>query len=131
MIKKSIKFKKLMNSLTIVFTVVNSFFILISCSKDSSKSASGNVGTNSIKIENALYNSNSNFVNLVNRTRGSVGTNSSGSKVVWRKKNDFSLGLFVSANHVYSITTWDSLNEEFLDIATINDGIFSSSKMPQ
>ena len=58
------------------------------------------IKTNLIKIEDALKNSDPNFVNLLNMVRGSVGTNVRGSKVIWSKKNDYKLGLFVSANHV-------------------------------
>lgn len=118
------------DTLKIVVTLVTSLFILISCSKDNSNPNSGIIQTNLIKIEDALNHSNIDFVNLVNKTRGSVGTNSSGSKVIWSKKNDYNLGLFVSANHVYGINTWPSLSEEFIDIASINNGIFGGSKMP-
>ena len=54
------------------------------------------------------------FVNLINMVRGSVGTNGRGSKVIWSRKNDYKLGLFVSANHVYGINTWTSLEVSVL-----------------
>lgn len=69
-------------------------------------------------------------MNLVNTTIGSVGTQSIRSKVIWSKKNDYGLGIFISANHVYCIGSWETLNEDFIDIASINNGIFSHSKMP-
>ncbi len=90
----------------------------------------GIINTNLIKIEDALGNSDPNFVNLVNMVRGSVGTNGPGSKVVWSRKNDYKLGLFVSANHVYGINTWPSLNEEFINLSEINNGIFLGSRIP-
>jgi hypothetical protein len=110
--------------------LITSLFISIGCSKDSSKPSSGIIQTNLIKIEDALTHSNTDFVDLVNSTRGRVGTNGSGSKVIWSKKNNFNLGLFVSANHVYGITTWPSLNEEFIDIASVNNGIYLGSQIP-
>ncbi len=84
-----------------------------------------------IKIEDALNDPNLAFVNLINKVRGSVGTNSYGSKVIWSRKNNYNLGLFVSANHIYGIKTWPSLKEEFIDITEINNGIFLGSKIPQ
>jgi len=106
----------------------------IGCSKDNNtptpNPAAGIVETNLIKLEEALNNSNTDLVNLINKIRGSVGTNGPGSKVIWSKKNDYKVGLFVSANHVYGINTWPSLNEECIDIVTVNNGIFLGSKIP-
>lgn len=118
------------NSLKLVFAIIASLYILNGCSKDNSNSTTGIIDTNLIKIEHALNHSNIDFVNLVNKTRGSVGTNGPGSKVVWSRKNNYNLGLFVSANHVYGISTWQTLNEKFIDIATVNNGVFIGSKMP-
>lgn len=123
-------FKIMKNIVKFIFTIIVSFSILISCTEDNNIPISSIDDTNLIKIEEALNHSNIDFVNLVNKTRGSVGINGSGSKVVWSKKNDYNLGLFVSANHVYGINTWQTLSEEFIDIATINNGIFGGSKMP-
>ncbi|TCC90099.1 serine protease [Pedobacter frigiditerrae] len=88
------------------------------------------VGASLMKIEDALKSSDLNFVNLVNKIRGSVGTNGSGSKVIWSKNNDYKLGLFVSANHVYGVKMWNSHHEEFIDLSAINNGIFLGSKLP-
>lgn len=118
------------NTINLVLILMTPLFIAIGCSKDGRNTSSGMIETNLIKIEDALNHPNIDFVNLVNKTRGSVGTNGSGSKVIWSKKNDYNLGLFVSANHVYGINTWPSLSEDFIDIATINNGIFGGSKMP-
>jgi hypothetical protein len=97
-----------------------------SCSKENSNPTA----TNLLSIEDALNQSDTGFVNLLNKVRGSVGTNGIGSKVIWSKKNDYNLGLFVSANHVYNISSWPSLNEEYIDLATINNGIYVGSKIP-
>lgn len=123
------------DTLNLIWIFIALMFIAIGCSKDSSvptpNPPTGIVETNLIKLENALNHSNTDFVNLINKVRGSVGTNGSGSKVIWSKNNDYNLGLFVSANHVYGINSWPSLNEEFIDITTINNGIFLGSKIPQ
>jgi hypothetical protein len=121
-------------TLNLIWIFLTPLFFAISCSKDSSTPTPNPrtriVETNLIKLEEALNNSNIDFVNLINKIRGSVGTNGPGSKVIWSKKNDYKLGLFVSANHVYGINTWPTLNEEFMDIVTINNGIFLGSKIP-
>ncbi|MGV3697981.1 hypothetical protein [Flavobacterium sp.] len=118
------------NNRNSIFILLISLCSALSCSKDGSNPPHGIDETNLIKIEEALQHSNTDFVNLVNKTRGSVGTNGSGSKVVWSKKNAYNLGLFVSANHVYGIAAWPSLSEEFIDIASINNGAFLGSKLP-
>jgi len=121
-------------TINLMWIFLTPLFFAISCSKDSSTPTpnppSGIVGTNLIKLEEALNNTNTDFVTLINKIRGSIGTNGPGSKVIWSKKNDYKVGLFVSANHVYGINTWPSLNEEFIDIVAINNGIFLGSKIP-
>lgn len=106
----------------------------ISCSEKNAVPApgppSGIKDKKFIKLEEALNHPDTSFVNLVNTVRGSVGTNGPGSKVVWSRKNDYQLGLFISANHVYGINSWSSLQEEFIDLPGINNGIFLGSKLP-
>lgn len=125
--KKTVK--KTVNLLVIV-VAISSVFTFSGCTVDKLTDNSGINNSTLIKIEDAINNSNTDFVNLINKTRGSVGTNSAGSKVIWSKKNDFNLGLFVSANHVYGIDTWQTLNEDFIDIASISNGLFAGSKIP-
>lgn len=117
-------------TLNLVWVVITSLFTLIGCTADNSDPKPRITNSNLIKIEDALNHSNTDFANLVNTTRGSVGTNGTGSKVVWSKKNDYNLGLFVSANHVYGISLWPNLNEGFIDISSVNNGIFGGSTMP-
>lgn len=123
------------NTINLIWMFLTTMFIAIGCAKDSSvptpNPPKGIVETNLIKLEDALNHSSTDFVNLINKVRGSVGTNGAGSKVIWSKKNDYNLGLFVSANHVYGISSWTSLNEEFIDIVAINNGIFLGSKIPK
>lgn len=121
-------------NLNSVWIILASLFLAISCSKDRSSPTppppSGIDKTNLIKLEEALNHTDADFVNLLNKVRGSVGTNGPGSKVIWSKKNDYQLGLFISANHVYGINTWSTFNEEYIDITAINNGIFLGSKIP-
>lgn len=86
--------------------------------------------TNLIKIEDALKSNDLNFVKILRKIRGSVGTNGPGSKVIWSKKNDYNLGLYISANHVYGLSSWTTLNEEFIDLSKINNGLFLGSRLP-
>ncbi len=103
---------------------------VLACTKQDENTPSKADKTSLIKIEDAITNSNTGFASLVNTIRGSVGTNGPGSKVIWSKKNDYNLGLFVSANHVYGISTWASLSEAYIDILSVNNGVFLSSKLP-
>lgn len=113
-----------------IFILFTTLFFSVGCSKDSDTISSGIIATDLIKIEDALHHTNTNFVNLVTSIRGSVGTSGTGSKVIWSKKNSYNLGLFVSANHVFGIDSWLTLNEEFIDLTTINNGLFLGSKIP-
>ena len=121
-------------TINLLWIFLTPLFFAISCSKDNSSPTpyppSGIDKTNLNKLEDALNHTNTDFVNLINKIRGSVGTNGPGSKVIWSKKNDYKLGLFISANHVYGIHTWPSLNEEYIDITANNNGIFLGSKIP-
>lgn len=121
-------------TINLILIFLTPLFIAISCSRDNSlptiNPPTGIVETNLIKLEDALNHSNTDFINLINKIRGSVGTNGFGSKVIWSKKNEYKLGLFVSANHVYGINTWSSFNEKYIDITANNNGIFIGSKIP-
>jgi len=121
-------------TINLIWLFLTPLFFAISCSKDNSSPTpyppAGIDKTKLIKLEGAINHTNTDFINLINKIRGSVGTNGPGSKVIWSKKNDYKLGLFVSANHVYGINTWPSLNEEYIDITANNNGIFLGSKIP-
>lgn len=120
---------------SIIWVFLIFLFIQVGCTKNKPTPPPNSnikvIGKGLIKIEDALNNANADFVNLINKIRGSVGTNGSGSKVIWSRKNMYNLGLFISANHVYGIKTWPSLNQEFIDISEINNGIFLGSQIPQ
>ena len=119
--------------LIIKFFLISLLFIQ-GCSKDNSniiiEPPTGIVDTDLVKLEDAIKHPNTEFVNLVNKVRGSVGTIGPASKVIWSKKNDYSLGLYVSANHVYGISTWSTRAESFINILNENNGIFLRSQIP-
>ncbi|SRX76031.1 S1 family peptidase [Aequorivita antarctica] len=81
------------------------------------------------KIEDILNGNNQSLIELLNKVRGSVGKRGPASKTIWSRKNDHSLGLYISANHVYNINGWSSRSAEFFDIASINMGIFETSQI--
>ena len=92
---------------------------------------SGIVGIELIKLEDASNHSDTKFANLINKVRGSVGTIGPASKVIWSKKNDYDLGLYISANHVYGIDSWDNREESYVNLTNVNNGIFTGSQIPQ
>jgi hypothetical protein len=82
------------------------------------------------KIEDILNGDDQNLIDLLNIVRGSVGKRGPGSKTIWSRKNDYGLGLYISANHVYNINGWSSRDAEFFDITSENLGIFETSQIP-
>lgn len=82
------------------------------------------------KIEDILNGNDQNLINLLNKVRGSVGRRGHGSKTIWSRKNDYGLGLYISANHVYNISGWNSRNAKFFDLSSENTGIFELSQIP-
>lgn len=81
------------------------------------------------KIEDVLNGNDQGLINLLHKVRGSVGKRGAGSKTIWSRKNDFGLGLYISANHVYNITGWPSRHAQFFDLSAENLGIFESSQI--
>lgn len=107
-------------------------FTLVRCSDDDGKKTI-NPPTDSLqvsRIEDVLNGDDQELIDLLNNVRGSVGKRGFASKTVWSRKNDFGLGLYVSANHVIGIDSWQTRNEEFIDITTVNNGIFETSQLP-
>lgn len=81
-------------------------------------------------IEEILRSSDKQLSSLLNKVRGSVGTRGPASKTIWSRKNDYGLGLYISANHVYNLSGWRSPNAQFLDLTATNAGIFETSQIP-
>lgn len=82
------------------------------------------------KIEEVLNGDDQNLIKLLNRIRGSVGRRGPASKTIWSRKNDYGLGLYISANHVYGLSGWNSRNAQFFDLSSENLGIFETSQIP-
>tara|TARA_B100000809_G_scaffold99764_1_gene98308 strand:- start:126 stop:1154 length:1029 start_codon:yes stop_codon:yes gene_type:complete len=82
------------------------------------------------KIEDILNGDDQNLIDLLNIVRGSVGKKGPASKTIWSRKNDYGLGLYISANHVYNINGWSSRDAEFFDITSENLGVFETSQIP-
>jgi len=117
-----------------VWIILFSLLNITGCSKNNTdpipNPPTGIVGTDIIKLEDAIDHSDTEFSNLINKVRGSVGAIGSASKVIWSKKNDYHLGLYISANHVYGVDTWDTREESYIDLLKVNNGIFLRSQIP-
>ncbi len=112
------------------FSIVLYSMISTSCEKGNSSPDNDDNKNKLIKIEDALSGDNQNLKSILEKIRGSVGKRGPGSKTIWSRKNDFGLGIYVSANHVLGIEGWDHRTEEFVDLTNMNDGIFLTSKLP-
>lgn len=116
------------SKLSILLFQISIFIIFQSCSKDSIPQP---VDTSQlIKIEDVLNGDDQKLIHLLNTVRGSVGKRGPGSKTIWSRKNDFGLGLYISANHVCGLSSWPSRNAEYLDLTSDNPGIFETSQIP-
>lgn len=82
------------------------------------------------RIEDVLNGQDQSLIALLNKIRGSVGRRGPGSKTIWTRKNDYGLGLYISANHVYGLSGWNTREAHFFDLATENPGIFETSQIP-
>lgn len=102
--------------------------VISSCNKNDS--AKPNKAPTPLKIETVLNGSDQNVITLLNKVRGSVGRRGPASKTIWSRKNDYGLGLYISANHVYSLSGWSSRQAQFFDLATVHTGIFETSQIP-
>ncbi len=102
--------------------------IFQSCNKRSP--AASDRGLKVTATEAVLNGSDQNLINLLNKVRGSVGRRGAGSKTIWSRKNDYGLGLYISANHVYGLSGWTSRSAQVFDLSTENPGIFESSQIP-
>jgi hypothetical protein len=101
--------------------------IIQSCNKNDSATKKGSTIA---KIEDILNGDDPNLKTLLNNVRGSVGRRSPGSKTIWSRKNEYSLGLYISANHVYSLSGWSSRKASFFDLGAVNPGFFETSQIP-
>jgi len=112
------------------FNIVLFSIIGNSCEKETNSPDNIDLKNKLIKIEDVLNSDNQDLKNILKIIRGSVGKRGPGSKTIWSRKNDFGLGIYVSANHVLGIDGWDNRTEEFVDLTNTNNGIFLTSKLP-
>lgn len=82
------------------------------------------------RMEDILNGPDPSVIKLLNKVRGSVGKRGPGSKTIWSRKNDYGLGLYISANHVYNLSGWNTRSPQFFDLATEKVGIFETSQLP-
>ncbi|MFX1706686.1 trypsin-like peptidase domain-containing protein [Chitinophaga sp. CC14] len=59
-----------------------------------------------------------------------MGKRGPASKTIWSRKNDYGVGLYISANHIYNISGWSSRNAQFFNLFSENPGIFETSQIP-
>jgi hypothetical protein len=116
-----------------LFILLFAFGIL--CESCHKKSNSGPDDPPAIKpavarIEDVLNGSDQSQINILNKVRGSVGKRGPASKTIWSRKNDYGVGLYISANHVYGLSGWNSRNAQFFNLFTDNPGIFETSQIP-
>src|SRR5690606_24284827 len=81
-----------------------------------------------LRMGDVLTGNDQELILLLNKVRGSVGRRGPGSKTIWSRKNDYGLGLYISANHVYNLSGWPSRHARFFDPASENMGIFETSQ---
>lgn len=122
---------KILTYLFLIFT----FVVYQSCSKQKERPSPIDFpptinGKGLSKIEDVINGNDHKLIGLLNKVRGSVGKRGSASKTIWSKKNQYDLGLYISANHVYNISGWKSRNAEFFDMEKENLGIFETSQLP-
>ena len=80
--------------------------------------------------EEILSHQREEFRIALEKIRGSIGKRGSGSKTVWSRKNPWGIGLYLSANHVYSVLGWKKRSPEWFDNSKENLGIFETSQIP-
>lgn len=82
------------------------------------------------KVDDILNGNDQDMISLLNKVRGSVGKRGPASKTVWSRKNEYGIGLYISANHVYGLSGWASPDARFFDLSVENPGIFETSQLP-
>ncbi|QHV96660.1 trypsin-like peptidase domain-containing protein [Spirosoma endbachense] len=83
-----------------------------------------------LTLEEVVNSNDQNLTDLLNKVRGSVGRRGPASKTIWSRKNDYGLGLYISANHVYNLSGWSSRSAQLFDLSAENLGIFETSQIP-
>lgn len=113
----------------LLFILLTAFGIVF----QSCRSKSPLVPTSDLKVsplEEVLNGNDHNLIDLLNKVRGSVGRRGPASKTIWSRNNDYGLGLYISANHVYNLSGWSSRSAQFFNLSAENLGIFETSQIP-
>ncbi|UNY99954.1 serine protease [Zhouia spongiae] len=120
------------NTLLKLLFIICLAFTLVNCSKsdNTNQPPDSDDSGQLTKIETVLNGNDQNLIELLHKVRGSVGKRGPGSKTLWSRKNDYGLGLYISANHVYGLNGWSSDDAEYFDTTAENLGIFETSQMP-
>ncbi|WP_104381614.1 serine protease [Sphingobacterium sp. HMA12] len=105
-------------------------FVFQSCNKDNAPNDAKDTSTIP-RMEDVLEGNDRSLIDLLHKIRGSVGTRGPASKTIWSRKNNYFIGLYISANHVYNLSGWRSRDAEFFDLLAENIGIFETSQIPQ
>lgn len=113
-----------------IFVIAVCLTILWSCSKGNGDPVPPDKTEGVSRIEDVLNGDDRPLIDLLNNVRGSIGKRGPGSKTVWSRKNDFGLGIYLSANHLIGLDTWQTRGEKFIDIRMVNNGIFETSQLP-
>lgn len=85
---------------------------------------------NLYRLDRISNGTNLEWKEAIHTSRGSVGRRGSGSKTIWSRKNDYGIGVYLSANHVYNISGWSTKNPEVFNVFNENLGIFEGSQLP-
>ena len=85
---------------------------------------------NVAKIEEVLKGNDQDLIDLLNKVRGSVGRRGAGSKTIWSRIKDSSIEVYVNANYVYGISSWNTFNPVFFDENAEKRGFFDISQIP-
>ncbi len=120
----------LVNTIQLYFAILVFASILMSGCNDKIDEPTINSLYNLYRLDRIASGENLEWKEVVNASRGSVGRRGSGSKTIWSRKNEYGLGIYISANHVYNISGWPSKNSEVFNLFEENRGIFESSQLP-
>ncbi|GMQ31543.1 hypothetical protein [Algoriphagus confluentis] len=104
---------------------------LISCYPDESVPDSSSPTYHHLyPTEEILNHQREDLRSALEKIRGSIGKKGSGSKTIWSRKNDWGIGLYLSANHIYPVSGWAKRSPEWFEHSNNNLGIFESSQVP-
>jgi len=111
----------------VYYLILTSIFCFPSCAKGDKLPI---IKETILRTEDVIKGKDQSLIQLLQKVRGSVGKRSSGSKAIWSRKNDFGLGIYLSANHVNGVSSWGTRNARYFNIKTEKVGVFERSQIP-